>query len=70
MYEHRDRAVADLARLEHLRRITRRCVSEYDLSTLRSALEASFVDEAEIVFTTLASSGKQCLMKISHGFRH
>ena len=70
MYEHRDRAVADLARLEHLRPYHEgRCVGEYDLSTLRSALEASFVDEAEIVFTTLASSGKQCLMKISHGFQ-
>lgn len=69
MYEHRDRAVADLARLEHLRAYHEgKCVGEYDLLTLRSALEASFVDEAEIVFTTLASSGKQCLMKISHGF--
>lgn len=70
MYENRDRALADLSRLEHLRGYFEgRCTDESRLDELRSRLEASIVDEAEIVFTTLASSGKRCLMSMSHGFK-
>lgn len=70
MHENRDRAVADLSRLEHLRGYHNGAVVDDDsLAELRSRIEASFVDEAEIVFTTLASSGKKCLMGISHGFQ-
>ena len=69
MYENRDRAVADLSRLEHLRPYYDQALrNECNIDVLRSALETSFVDEAEIVFTTLASSGKRCLTNVSHGF--
>jgi senataxin len=32
------------------------------------ALEASFVDEAEIVFTTLTSSSRRVFRQLTHGF--
>jgi len=35
---------------------------------LRCALEASFVNEAELVFTTLASAGRSVFGRLEHGF--
>ena len=35
---------------------------------VRQALEASFVDEAEIVFTTLTSSSRRVFRQLTHGF--
>ena len=35
---------------------------------LRNVLEASFVDEAEIVFTTLTSASSRVFQKLTHGF--
>ena len=35
---------------------------------VRAALEASFVDDAEIVFTTLASSSRRVFRQLTHGF--
>jgi len=62
-FDVRDRAVGDLSRLERLRNYysKNRCIDGESVQLLRSTLEASFVDEAEIVFTTLASSGKRSL---------
>ena len=35
---------------------------------VRMALEASFVDEEEIVFTTLTSSSRRVFRQLTHGF--
>jgi senataxin len=35
---------------------------------VRAALEASFVDDAEIVFTTLTSSSRKVFRQLTHGF--
>ena len=69
LYEHRDRAVGDLSRLESLRRYHENTsTSHHDMDRVRIALEISFVDEAEIVFTTLASSGRKTIKNVTHGF--
>ena len=74
-FDVRDRAVGDLSRLERLRSYyesnnnnNRRTDTE-SMQSLRSDLEASFVDEAEIVFTTLASSGKRSLRDSTYDFQ-
>ena len=69
--EQLDRVLVDASRLQF--------ISESDRSrggpggrdlvfTCRSTLEASFVNEAELVFTTLASSGRSVFARLEHGF--
>jgi senataxin len=69
MYENRDRAIADLSRLEYLRSYFDGSLRNQDeLETLKMGLEASFADEAEIVFSTLASSGRSTLNRTKRTF--
>jgi senataxin len=69
--EARDRDVADLGRLELVRT---KYTSEFyleknaSISKLYVELETSFVDEAEIVFTTLALCGRHTFRSISRTF--
>jgi senataxin len=72
--ECRDRLVADISRLERIRsyimdkeHINDVEVSEAEMKMCRE-LEASFVDEAEIVFGTLSSSGRKIFESLSHEF--
>ncbi|MCL7048360.1 hypothetical protein MKW94_000768 [Papaver nudicaule] len=42
--------------------------SNYNLEEARAKLEASFANEAEIVFTTVSSSGRKIFSRLEHGF--
>nr|KYP63681.1 putative helicase DDB-G0274399 [Cajanus cajan] len=42
--------------------------SGFNLEEARASLEASFANEAEIVFTTVSSSGRKLFSRLSHGF--
>lgn len=76
----RNKAVSDMARLAYLlthlgggkgggnNRSRKRGEDRRKMFRVRQALEASFVDEAEIVFTTLASSSRRVFRQLTHGF--
>lgn len=70
-FDIRDRAIGDLSRLERLRELhdKNRTLDADGMQILRSILEASFIDEAEIVFTTLASTGKRSFRECAFGFK-
>ncbi|ESQ54211.1 hypothetical protein EUTSA_v10024227mg [Eutrema salsugineum] len=40
----------------------------FNLEEARASLEASFANEAEIVFTTVSSSGRKLFSRLTHGF--
>ncbi|RVW65542.1 Helicase SEN1 [Vitis vinifera] len=42
--------------------------SNFNLEEARANLEASFANEAEIVFTTVSSSGRKLFSRLTHGF--
>ncbi|KAJ0987929.1 hypothetical protein J5N97_006285 [Dioscorea zingiberensis] len=42
--------------------------SNFNLEDVRGKLEASFANEAEIVFTTVSSSGRKLFSRLTHGF--
>ncbi|KAJ3678320.1 hypothetical protein LUZ60_002123 [Juncus effusus] len=42
--------------------------SNFNLEDARASLEASFANEAEIVFTTVSSSGRKLFSRLTHGF--
>ncbi|ONM00618.1 P-loop containing nucleoside triphosphate hydrolase superfamily protein [Zea mays] len=42
--------------------------SSFNIEDARASLEASFANEAEIVFTTVSSSGRKLFSRLSHGF--
>jgi superfamily I DNA and/or RNA helicase len=58
----------DLARLLLIGNKYDRRAHKFDELKVTKALEASFLNEAEIVFTTLNSSGRQVFQKLMHGF--
>lgn len=72
--ECRDRLVADISRLERIRSyIMEKEKKNDDVDTtaemrMCGELEASFVDEAEIVFGTLSSSGRKIFENLTHEF--
>ncbi len=68
--EQHDRTLVELGRLEAMDAAEREAAGSYrdGDSLLRCRLEASFVNEAELVFTTLASAGRTVFARLSHGF--
>ncbi|CAN7082005.1 unnamed protein product [Brassica oleracea var. botrytis] len=45
-----------------------RAGNSFNLEEARASLEASFANEAEIVFTTVSSSGRKLFSRLTHGF--
>ncbi|CAB4297605.1 unnamed protein product [Prunus armeniaca] len=65
--ESRDKTLVELSRLFILEGKFR-AGSNFNLEEARANLEASFANEAEIVFTTVSSSGRKLFSRLSHGF--
>ena len=65
--EARDKVLVELSRLVIVEGRFRPG-SGFNLEEARSKLEASFANEAEIVFTTVSSSGRKLFTRLSHGF--
>lgn len=65
--EARDKALVDMSRF-HIVEGRFRAGSSFNLEDARASLEASFANEAEIVFTTVSSSGRRLFSRLSHGF--
>ncbi|KAH7657206.1 senataxin protein [Dioscorea alata] len=65
--EGRDKVLVEMSRL---------CILEsrfsptnnFNLEDARAKLEASFANEAEVVFTTVSSSGRKLFSRLTHGF--
>lgn len=72
LYEVRDRALGDLARLERLRPLHHSTSTTQNMRSFRQISEhisASFVDEAEIVCCTLTSISKRHMLATSRPFK-
>ncbi|XP_057455088.1 uncharacterized ATP-dependent helicase C29A10.10c-like isoform X2 [Lotus japonicus] len=65
--ESRDKILVEMSRLGVLEGKFRPG-SGFNLEEARATLEASFANEAEIVFTTVSSSGRKLFSRLSHGF--
>lgn len=65
--ENRDKILVEMSRLALLESRFRPG-SGFNLEEARASLEASFANEAEIVFTTVSSSGRKLFSRLSHGF--
>ncbi|KAM0852295.1 hypothetical protein ACQ4PT_051853 [Festuca glaucescens] len=65
--ESRDKVLVEMSRLLILESKFR-VGGNFNLEDARSSLEASFANEAEIVFTTVSSSGRRLFSRLSHGF--
>ncbi|KAL1329312.1 hypothetical protein AAHE18_12G031900 [Arachis hypogaea] len=65
--EGRDKVLVEMSRLALLESRYRHG-SAFNLDEARASLEASFANEAEIVFTTVSSSGRKLFSRLSHGF--
>ncbi|GAB2270470.1 hypothetical protein Dimus_038850 [Dionaea muscipula] len=65
--EGRDKVLVEMSRLLILEGKFRSNGS-FNLEDARANLEASFANEAEIVFTTLSSSGRKLFSRLTHGF--
>ncbi|KAL6642551.1 hypothetical protein ACP70R_020732 [Stipagrostis hirtigluma subsp. patula] len=65
--ESRDKVLVEMSRLLILESRFRPG-SSFNLEDARASLEASFANEAEIVFTTVSSSGRKLFSRLSHGF--
>ncbi|XP_042514271.1 probable helicase senataxin [Macadamia integrifolia] len=65
--EARDKNLVELSRLLILE-ARFRAGSSFNLEEARGHLEASFANEAEIVFTTVSSSGRKLFSRLTHGF--
>lgn len=65
--EGRDKVLVELSRLFILESRFRPG-SSFNLEDARASLEASFANEAEIVFTTVSSSGRKLFSRLTHGF--
>ncbi|KAA8544548.1 hypothetical protein F0562_022593 [Nyssa sinensis] len=65
--ENRDKVLVEMSRLLILEGRFRPG-SSFNLEEARANLEASFANEAEIVFTTVSSSGRKLFSRLSHGF--
>ncbi|XP_040384120.1 uncharacterized ATP-dependent helicase C29A10.10c-like [Oryza brachyantha] len=65
--ESRDKVLVEMSRLLILESRFR-VGSNFNMEDARASLEASFANEAEIVFTTVSSSGRKLFSRLSHGF--
>ncbi|KAK1260103.1 putative helicase MAGATAMA 3 [Acorus gramineus] len=65
--EARDKVLVEMSRLLILESKFR-ASSNFNLEDARANLEASFANEAEIVFTTVSSSGRKLFSRLTHGF--
>ncbi|KAI4337718.1 hypothetical protein L6164_016100 [Bauhinia variegata] len=65
--EGRDKILVEMSRLLILESRFRPG-SSFNLEEARANLEASFANEAEIVFTTVSSSGRKLFSRLTHGF--
>ncbi|KAJ0962282.1 hypothetical protein J5N97_030110 [Dioscorea zingiberensis] len=65
--EGRDKVLVEMSRLLILESRFRPG-SCFNLEDSRAKLEASFANEAEIVFTTVSSSGRKLFSRLTHGF--
>ncbi|XP_074264312.1 putative helicase MAGATAMA 3 [Silene latifolia] len=65
--EERDKVLVEMSRLLILEGKFRPG-SSFNLEEARASLETSFANEAEIVFTTLSSSGRKLFSRLTHGF--
>ncbi|KAL1367109.1 hypothetical protein AAHE18_02G028200 [Arachis hypogaea] len=65
--EGRDKVLVEMSRLALLESRFRPG-SGFNWEEARASLEASFANEAEIVFTTVSSSGRKLFSRLSHGF--
>ncbi|KAI3820292.1 hypothetical protein L1987_07837 [Smallanthus sonchifolius] len=64
--ENRDKVLVEMSRLLILKEKFKN--SNFNLEVARASLEASFANEAEIVFTTVSSSGRKLFSRLTHGF--
>ncbi|KAF8411492.1 hypothetical protein HHK36_004044 [Tetracentron sinense] len=65
--EGRDKILVEMSRLIILEGRFR-AGNSFNLEEARANLEASFANEAEIVFTTVSSSGRKLFSRLTHGF--
>ncbi|VFQ78976.1 unnamed protein product [Cuscuta campestris] len=65
--ENRDKVLVEMSRLLILEGRFR-VGNNFNLEEARASLEASFANEAEIVFTTVSSSGRKLFSRLTHGF--
>ncbi|GAV59278.1 LOW QUALITY PROTEIN: AAA_11 domain-containing protein/AAA_12 domain-containing protein [Cephalotus follicularis] len=65
--ESRDKVLVEMSRLCILESRFR-AGGNFNLEEARANLEASFANEAEIVFTTVSSSGRKLFSRLTHGF--
>ncbi|KAL5703926.1 hypothetical protein ACHQM5_022418 [Ranunculus cassubicifolius] len=65
--EQRDKVLVEMSRL-YIVEGKFRPGSNFNLEDARSNLEASFANEAEILFTTVSSSGRKLFTRLTHGF--
>ncbi|XP_077224944.1 putative helicase MAGATAMA 3 [Tasmannia lanceolata] len=65
--EGRDKILVEMSRLLILEPKFRAGIN-FNLEEARANLEASFANEAEIVFTTVSSSGRKLFSRLTHGF--
>ncbi|CAA0805655.1 P-loop containing nucleoside triphosphate hydrolases superfamily protein [Striga hermonthica] len=65
--ENRDKILVEMSRLLILEGRFR-AGANFNLEDARANLEASFANEAEIVFTTVSSSGRKLFSRLTHGF--
>lgn len=65
--EERDKVLVDMSRFHMLEG---KFISghRFNIEEARANLEASFANEAEIVFTTVSSSGRKLFSRLAHGF--
>ncbi|XP_076900625.1 putative ATP-dependent helicase C29A10.10c isoform X2 [Bidens hawaiensis] len=65
--ENRDKVLVEMSRLFILESRFRGG-GGFNLEEARASLEASFANEAEVVFTTVSSSGRKLFSRLTHGF--
>ncbi|XP_047954096.1 helicase sen1-like [Salvia hispanica] len=65
--ENRDKLLVEMSRL-HILEGRFRAGGNFNFEEARADLEASFANEAEIVFTTVSSSGRKLFSHLTHGF--
>ncbi|KAM7516799.1 hypothetical protein LguiA_006382 [Lonicera macranthoides] len=65
--ENRDKILVEMSRLLILEGKFR-AGGNFNLEEARASLEASFANEAEVVFTTVSSSGRKLFSRLTHGF--
>jgi senataxin len=65
--EERDKVLVEMSRL-FIIEVKFRAGSNFRIEEARRKLEASFANEAEIVFTTVSSSGRKIFSSLAHGF--